>query len=328
MNTTTNITNRTNAYAMAKFLRRATPYQVFERFGQAFPLPTNSTKTAIFRRWEALGNDPATLTLTEGVTPASQTLTFTDVPVTLKQYGGVVSVTDVIQDTNEDPVLNQAVEALGEQAAQTLENVRIKALIAGTNVEYSNGTARTDVNTPISLAMQRRVTRKLKRQMAKHITKVVASTPRFNTENVHPAYVCVVHPDMESDIRGMTGFIDAKDYGSMSPWENEIGAVEGVRYIWTTMMPILPDAGGAKGSMVSTTGTSADVYQCLFIAQDAYGLVPLKGKGAAQTFIVPNVASDSNPLAQRGHVSWKAMSACVILNQAWMVRGEVAVTAL
>jgi N4-gp56 family major capsid protein len=37
--------------------------------------------------------------------------------------------------------------------------------------------------------------------------------------------------------------------------------------------------------------------------------------------------SDSDPLAQRGHVAWKSMQKAVILNDAWMVRVEVAVTA-
>jgi len=32
-------------------------------------------------------------------------------------------------------------------------------------------------------------------------------------------------------------------------------------------------------------------------------------------------------MAQRGHVSWKAMQGAVILNDAWMCRLEVAATA-
>ena len=37
--------------------------------------------------------------------------------------------------------------------------------------------------------------------------------------------------------------------------------------------------------------------------------------------------SDSDPLAQRGHVGWKTMQTAVILNDAWMIRLECAATA-
>jgi N4-gp56 family major capsid protein len=37
--------------------------------------------------------------------------------------------------------------------------------------------------------------------------------------------------------------------------------------------------------------------------------------------------SDSDPLAQRGHVSWKGMQTAVVLNDAFMIRCEVAARA-
>jgi len=36
--------------------------------------------------------------------------------------------------------------------------------------------------------------------------------------------------------------------------------------------------------------------------------------------------SGGRPLAQRGHIGWKSMTTCVILNDAWMVRAECGVT--
>jgi N4-gp56 family major capsid protein len=79
--------------------------------------------------------------------------------------------------------------------------------------------------------------------------------------------------------------------------------------------------------MLSTTGTSADVYPILYVARDAYGIVALKGMFAVTPMVVNPKPSDSDPLAQRGHVAWKAMQTCSILNDAWLVRCEVAATA-
>jgi len=319
------ITPRTAAYAEKELLKRGIPFLVLEKFGQAKSLPANASKVMDFRRYLALSAVPTTLT--EGVTPTSQTLTKTDVPVTLSQYGGLVTISDVILDTHEDDVLQESVALLGEQAAQMIETMRFGVVKAGTTFEYANDVARNAVNTTITTDLQRRCIRKLKRQNARPITTIIRSTPSFGTENVAPGYVGLIHPDLEGDVRKMTGFTPAEKYGSITPWENELGKVDDVRYVSSTIFAPWADAGGAKGTMLSTTGTSADVYPVLYLGRDAYGIVALKGAFAVTPMVVNPKPSDSDPMAQRGHVSWKAMQGAVILNDAWMCRLECAATA-
>ena len=79
--------------------------------------------------------------------------------------------------------------------------------------------------------------------------------------------------------------------------------------------------------MRSTTGTSADVYPILYLARDAYGIVPLKGKDSITPMVVNPKPAPGDPLAQRGTVGWKAWQSAVILQDAFMVRAEVAATA-
>lgn len=319
------ISPRTAAYAEKELLKRGLPFLVLEKFGQAKTLPEASSKVIKFRRYSALPNTPAALT--EGVTPAGQTLAVTDITATLSQYGDKVTITDVILDTHEDPVLNEAVNLLGEQAAQMIEKMRFGVLKAGTNVLYGNGATRNAVNTAITLQLQRRAVRALKRQNARFITSIVRSTPNYGTENVAPGFVALIHPDLEADVRGLAGFVPAEKYGSMTPWENELGKVEDVRYVSSTIFEPWADAGAVKGTMLSTSGTNADVYPVLYVARDSYGIVALKGMFAVTPMVVNPKPSDSDPLAQRGHVGWKAMQTAVILNDAWMVRAEVAATA-
>lgn len=323
------ISPRTAAYAQKEFLKRAIPFLIIEKFGQAKPIPANNSKVTKFRRYEALDVTPNILS--EGVTPSAKKLTVTDVTATLEQYGDVVTITDVVMDTHEDPVLSEATAILGEQAAQMIETVRFNVIKAGTSVQYANGTGRTDVNTPITTAKQRLVTRALKRQNARPITTVIRSTPSYATQNVAASFIGLVHPDLESDIRNMTGFVPVESYGSMPAYENEIGKVEDVRYLSSTIFAAWTDGGGAKAgsgtTMLSTTGTNADVYPVIYLGRDAFGIVPLKGMTAITPTVVNPKPSDSDPLAQRGHVGWKSMQTAVILNDAWMVRLEVAVTA-
>ena len=285
---------------------------------------------AIFRRYEAL--EKATTPLVEGVTPVGKNMTYTDVQCTLQQYGDYVTLTDQIADFHEDPVLQEYVGITAEQAAQTLETLRYNVLKAGSNVFYANKVAgRDSVVTAISLGDQRRVTRAFKRQNAAYITKKTASTPNYGTVAVRASYIGLVHPDLENDIRALTGFKDAVDYGaSQAADEFEIGTVEDVRYIRSTIFESFADAGGNKGTMVSTSGVKADVYPIIYLAAHAAASVPLKGKNAITAPIVrnPGTISDSDKLGQRGHVGWKAYFGCVILNQLFISRLEVGATEL
>lgn len=331
------------AYAVVRMLKRALPLLVFEKFGQTYQLPTNSTQTAKFRRYflsgatGAAGNGTgefytplATTPLTEGVTPEGRTLSNQDYTVTLAQYGDYITITDVIIDTHTDNVLGDATDILGENAAETVETLRFNVLKAGTNVFYANQVAgRSTVATAITLADQRRVTTALNRQNAKKITSVVASTPDYNTKSVEAGYVAVVHPDLDSDVREMTGFKPVADYGPhTTPWEGEIGSVEQVRYIATTIAKPFIDSGVAVGvtGLRSTGGTLVDVYPVLYFARDAFGIVPLKGKSSITPMVVNPKPAAGDPLAQRGTVGWKLWTATVILQEAFMARLEVGAT--
>ena len=333
------------AYSVVRLLKRALPYLHIEKFGQTYPLPTNSTQTAKFRRYYMTGTTgaagpdaiysanfsiPVAITpLVEGVTPTGSTLTNQDYTVQLYQYGDFMTMTDVIEDTHTDPILQQMTDILGESAASTVETLRFNVLKAGTNVFYANAVAgRSSVITTITLADQRRVTTGLNRQNAKKITTVVASTADFNTKSVEASYMAITHPDLESDIRNMTGFIPVASYGPhTSPFEGEIGSVEQVRYLTSTIFAPWADAGGAKGLLRSTTGTSADVYPVLIFGRDAFGIVPLKGKSSMVPMVVNPKPAPGDPLGQRGTCGWKLWTATVILQDAFMARLEVAATA-
>ncbi len=320
------ITPRTAAYAIAPLLKRGHEEMILEKFGQTFPLPTKSTIVAKFRRYEAL--PLATTALVEGVTPAGTKPTITDITATLAEYGDFIPYSGFMLDTHEDPILKEYGALCMQQAAETVETIRYNVLKAGSNVGLANGTGRGDVNTPITLAAQRTATAALLRQRAKYIKEVVSSNPNFRTEPVEAAFVAIVHSDVTNDIRNMPGFIPVKQYGSASPWANEIGSVEDVRYVRSTLFTPFADAGGAKGAMRSTTGTNADVYPVLYLAQDAYGIVPLKGANAMSLIAHnPGSSGTADPLNQRGTLGWKIAQTSAILNDLWIYRLEVAVTA-
>jgi N4-gp56 family major capsid protein len=339
------------AYSVVRMLKRAMPYLHLEKFGQVYPLPTNSTNTAKFRRYFLMGAagaagpdngggvngagsaffiPVATTPLVEGVTPSGSVLANQDYTVTLAQYGDFVTITDVIEDTHTDPVLQQATDILGEQAAITVETLRFNVLVAGTNVWYANNVAaRNDIVSAVALADQRRVTTGLNRQNARKISSVVASNPDFNTKSVEAAYMAVCHPDLESDLRNQAGFVTVANYGPhTTPFEGEIGSLEQVRYLTSTVIAPFLGAGGAVGTTgLRSTNSDVDVYPILIFGRDAFGIVPLKGKSSMTPMVVNPKPASGDPLAQRGTVGWKLWTSTVILQDAFMARLEVGCTA-
>lgn len=322
------ISQRTANWAAKEMLKHAEPVLVLGKFGQTKPIPPNKAEQVKFRRPVPFAT--ATTALTEGVTPVAHKITYEDVSVTLQQYGDIVEITDKVADISEDPVLSNVVMLSGEQAAATTEELLWGILKAGTNKFYANGTQRTDVNTIVSVNKQHAVIRNLRINRAMPVTQILDGSSNTLTRPIEGGYVAFAHTDLEHDIRALAGFTPVAQYGSRKPLCNEeLGSVENVRYILSPVLEPYLDGGGAKGSMKSTTGTSADVYPIVFVTRDYYAVCPLAGKGAVKPMVLnPGVPSKSDPLGQRGYVGWKTWWAGCILNESWGAVLEVAVTAL
>tara|TARA_A100000164_G_scaffold358951_1_gene371091 strand:- start:1080 stop:2069 length:990 start_codon:yes stop_codon:yes gene_type:complete len=329
MATTTysNLSQRTNAYAAKEMLAHAEPIACLSKFGMIKPMPKNKANNVKFRRPVPLA--VATTPLTEGSPPTALALGYEDVSVTLAQLGSVVEITDVVDDLAEDPVLKDASMMCGEQAMETIETLMWGVLQGGTNVFYANGSARSAVNTVITLNKQRAITRQLKGNRGKKMTQMLSSSVKFNTEAVAPAFIAFAHTDLESDIRGLAGFTPTETYGSMKALPYEIGKVEDVRYILTPVLTSIANGGGTAGSMVSTGGSAADVYPVVYCAKESYGHVALKGAEAITPSVInPGQLDKSDPLGQKGMVGWKTYHKAFIANEAWLCRLECSATAL
>ncbi|MBQ1784635.1 MAG: N4-gp56 family major capsid protein [Gammaproteobacteria bacterium] len=322
------ISPRVGIHAVAKMLEHAQPQLVIGKFAQSTPMPANKGQTLKWRR--AVPWAPALTPLAEGVRPNSQQLAFEDVTATLGQYGSWAELTDVIADTHEDPVLNTMMELSGEQAAETREILDWGVLRGGTSVFWANGTARNAVNTPVNITKIRAVVRFLMAQRGKKITKIQDGSIKVGTKPVEAAYVGLCHTDVVADLRAVPGFTPVAEYGSRQMLcEFEVGCIEDVRFVATPLLAPFANAGGSAGTMISTGGTAADVYPIIFLAQDAFGTVPFKGKDAVHPLVRnPGKPEKGDELGQTGSVGWKMWHVSKILNQTWMARLEVAVSKL
>lgn len=311
------------AFYDRNLLDRAVPADIHGRFGQIRPVSKRSGNQIKFRRYENLPY--ATVPLVEGVTPSGSQITTTDVTATLAQYGDFVNITDMVDLTVQDPVLTEVGMVLGDQAGPTIDQVRRDVLVAGTNVVYTNGSARNTLNTVLSSIALRTAIRALNRQNAKFVKSIVAASQGEGTAAVRPAFVGLVHPDTEAQLESIPGYQPITEYSSaMQAEPDEIGAYRNIRFFRSTNCKVFADSGAAVGTdgMISTSASNNDVYATLIIAANAYGICPLDGS-AMQNIIKPlGSAGAADPLDQRATSGWKAITTTQILNQNWMVRIE------
>jgi len=292
-------------------LKFAKPNLVHDQFAQKRNIPKNGGKTIEFRRYSQL---PKALTpLTEGVTPNGQNLNVTAITATVNQYGGYITLSDVLMLTAIDNNLMEAIELLGDQAGRTLDTITREVLVSGTNVLYAGGTvsARTSLTGSMKLTVTdiKKAVRELKVGLAKKIDGY---------------YVAIIHPDCVYDLENDTEWVNASQYaGSTQIFEGEIGKLYGVRFVESTEAKIWAQAGAP----VTSGGTDKiSVYATLVMGKNAYGTVAPEG-GGLQT-IVKQLGSGGteDPLNQRATAGWKAMKTAKILYDDYIVRIESAST--
>jgi len=324
---------------MLKFAETAC---VLANFGEQKEQPVRKTDTVVFRRLDPFNKqpngvasiDPTTFLLTEGVTPAANTISYTDVPATLQNYGVLFSLSSKAQLMYEDDIPADMQKLTGNTLGYVQEMVAYGKFRAGSNVIYANGSSRAAVNTKINLGRLRLAARTLESNWADRVTQVIKPGPYFNTTAVPPAYVVFCHTDCNADVRDLVGFIPRERYGSsIKPLhDREFGACEEFRFVNSPLFVPYADAGGAPGTtVVSTSGTAADVYPILIIGDAAWGNVSLKGNGKSSispTYLRPTDKNHANPLGMFGYVGANFWYEAVRLNENWMARLEVAVSAL
>ena len=325
--TTTQIASAKTEFFDKVLLVRALPFLSYDKFGQRKPLPKGNSKTIKFRRYTTLST--ATSALSEGTQPTAVQLEKTDITADIAQYGNVVEITDMVDQTNVESVLTEANELLGENAGESLDEIYRDVLVAGTTVQYSNGAARTAVNEILTGEMLDKSIRTLKRNNSVMHTEMIKAGTGIGTSPIRPAFWAIVHPDVEYTLEKISGFKPTIEYASQGPvMEGEIGSYKNIRFLSTTKGKIWTDGGGAvAGAVRSTTGTNCDVYGILIFAKNAYGITELRGEGLKNYFKDFGSSGTDDTLNQKASAGWKATTVAKILNDNFMLRLEVAAAA-
>lgn len=341
--------SRNLIYAEMEMLKHAMPIQVLGTFGVQKIHPLRKTDTVVFRRIRPFGSSvlpnpadgysetpvitPADFITAEGTTPTPNTISYTDVTVTLEQYAVLFKFSSKAELMYEDDIPNDMKKQTGETLGEIAELICYGAVKAGTSVLYANGSTRVALNSKITINKLRAAARAIEANRGMQVNTKISAGLHFGTTGIESSYCVFVHTDCVADIRDLPDFTKRVEYGSaITPvHEREFGAVEDFRFIKSPLFaPYLAAGAAVAGTGMKSAGSSScDVYPMIIMAEDAWGHISLKGNG--YTGISPTIISSknknhANPLGMFGYVGADFWYASVRLNENWMLRIETCVT--
>lgn len=253
INTTLNTAGRTGlnkTFYDRALLESAKTRLVHAKFGQKRPIPANSGKRVEFRRWNLFDAEDAMTPLAEGVTPAGQNLSQTEIEAEVEQYGAYVEVSDLLSMTAYDQVLSDSAELLGEQLGTVVEWITRDAMCAGNNVQYAGGkTSRTALTAEDRLTVTeiRKAVRTLKKAKAR----------MFDEGGRKPHFICICSPESTYDLQDDELWQNVSAYANAEQiYSGEIGRMFGVVFVESTeakiFAPSISDetAEGSSASVI------------------------------------------------------------------------------
>lgn len=281
-------------------LDRTTPELIHTKFAQKRGIPKRGGKIIEFRRFASLAS--ATTPLTEGVPPTLKDLTVTAITATVAQYGDAVGFTDLVSTTTIDPLLTETTEILGDQAAQTIDEVCRDVLVAGTSVRYaSTAVSRVTVGTAMILTPA-------------EIRKAVLDLKLNRARKINGFYHALIHTRTAHDLMESAEWIAAQNaHMTKRPFDGSLGELYGVKF-WESDI--------AKTYVNGGVGAITDVFSTLIFGANAWGIVDLAGHNL-ETFYKPlGSAGTADPVNQQQSMGWKVTFVAKILTDAFMIRVE------
>ena len=307
--TSDGMTAEMKAYYSDYLIDLVEPELVHDQFGQKHPIPKNGGKTIEFRQWDILPE--MTEALTEGVTPDGQSLSMSTIEATVQQYGGYVTISDMLDLTAIDPVLVQATKAIASQAGRSLDTITREVLNGGTVVQYAAG----EVSSRSALTYTSKESNHNLTVAA--IKKAVRFLESQDAPKINGYYVGIIHPFCKFDLMDDPEWKKPHEYkDTVNLYNGEIGELYGVRFVQSTRAKKFEGAGANK----------ADVYSTLIIADDAYGVTEVEGGGLEHIVKQRGSAGTADPLNQRATAGWKATKTAELLVPQYIVRIETTAT--
>jgi N4-gp56 family major capsid protein len=216
--------------------------------------------------------------LSEGTRMTSQALSSTMKQIKVGERGNAVSVSELALKSSFTDIMADATTLLGRDVALTLDlELRDTVLGGVTNTIYGRAgktapkvTARNEIEASNVLSVA----------TIKDGVEILATAnaPKFDGNY----YIQFVHPHQSRELRDDSAWIEASKYGAPEQlFTGEIGRIDDVRFIETTLMPngnVSEEDPAYKAELVNAgkevtvgEGDGVHVYQSVLFGEDTYG---------------------------------------------------------
>lgn len=226
----------------------AEPELVHDQFGQKHPIPQNGGKIIEFRQYDPLPE--MTTPLVEGVTPDGQSMKVKTITSEVKQYGGYVTLSDMLLLTAIDNNLVQATKLIASQAGRTLDTITREVINAGTIVQFAGGVesrdelSYTDEETNCNITVDT-------------VKKAVRFLETQDAPKINGYYVGIIHPYVKYDLMKDPDWKTPHEYvDTENVYNNEIGELYGVRFVQSSRAKMFAGADLASDSRTLTVNGS------------------------------------------------------------------------
>jgi N4-gp56 family major capsid protein len=275
--------------------------------------------------------------------------TVNTVTATPSKYGNAIQLTEEVDLIQMNVKAMALMDTLGANAGESLNELMIDVYqgVTSTSSRNAGGVATiTSIVTDMVAADIKWAVNQLNRNSAMNFTPMGTGSTNIGTSPVRDSYYGICHPDVEEDIRDITGFISVEQYGGYTETvPGEFGAVGGVRFCVSELAGVIAaDSGGTTTTnslRYTTTETAANLYDTFIYGREALGTV---GLGEQHTNGVnmmydtipaveliqhgPGSAGAGDPYNEIATIAWKAWFAGAILNHNWIMEVKTGATAL
>lgn len=264
--------------------------------------------------------------------------TITDVTKAIQKMGNSILLTEEVDLFNISPMTMSLMDTLGANAGESLNQFMRTEFDNATQIRYASSAAnKSAVVAEMKINDIKYAVNILNRNSARKFTSAGYGSTNIGTNPIRSSYYGICHPDVEEDIRALTGFVGVETYGGYTETLiGEFGHVNGVRWCATEIAPIETGAGTTSTSNVfrGTSVDTNDLYTSYVYGQEAVGSIGLGEEHATDTYMmyepsrpravdvyyVPAKPSVADPYGEVSLIAWKAWFGGKILNGTWIVK--------
>lgn len=284
----TTSTNSANLYLyyVKKLLSTLQPRLQLYKLGKKTSLPKGFGTQVKWLIYNKIAS--STTPLSEGVVGSEIGFTTSNVTASIAQYGQYAKVSDLLEMTAIDPVIDSLSELFGRAGAETVEDLIIAELNSSLTAQFVNGAANVDALTAADVIT-----------MKEFLYGMISLKQNFVGPHELGSYMAILHPASEYDIMTETnvgGWLDINSYAGMdkdSILKGEIGKAFGIRFATSDKMTAANNSG------------SVNIKSNFLIGEECFGVVDLAGKNVDMVIKPLGSAGAADPLNQFGTVGYK-----------------------